>query len=71
MTLGCSMISNFVASSRRVYEKLEKQPLLPFWGRPTLLLVCHSASKAETSGLLCHVIVRERGILRAPFELVH
>ena len=56
LTLGCSIIWNFVASRQFGYEKLEKQPFLLFWGRPKRLLVCHSASKAEMSGLLCHVI---------------
>jgi hypothetical protein len=56
LTLGCAVFSNFVVSRQCVYEKLEKQPFLLFWGRPKRLLVCHSASKAETLGLLCHVI---------------
>ena len=53
---GCSVFSNLIASRQCAYGKLEKQPFLPFWGRPKRLLVCHSASKAEMSGLLCHVI---------------
>ena len=68
-SLGCSVFSNFVTSRRCVYEKLEKQPFLPFWGRPKRLLVCHAASKSEMLGLLCRVIVPERGKPRASSEL--
>jgi hypothetical protein len=39
------------------YEKLEKQSSRPFGDRPGRLLARHSASKSETLGLLCHVIV--------------
>ena len=39
------------------YEKLEKQSLWSFWGRPRRLLVRHSSSNSEMLGLLCHVIV--------------
>jgi hypothetical protein len=56
LTLGL-VFSNFVASRQFVYEKLEKHSLWPFWGRPNRLLVCHSASRSEILGLLCHVIV--------------
>ncbi len=55
--LGCSAISNFVITRQCVYEKLEKQSLQSFSGRPTKLLVRHCTSKSEMSGLLCHVIV--------------
>ena len=49
-------VSNFI-TSRRMYEKLEKQSLQPFWDRPRILLVRHSFSNSEVLGLLCHVIV--------------
>ena len=61
LTPGCSAFSNFVTSRQCVYEKLEKQSLCLFWGRPRRLLVRHSSSYSEMLGLLCHVIVRERG----------
>jgi hypothetical protein len=57
LTLDCLVFSNFITSRQCVYEKLEKQSLWSFWGRPKRLLVCHSASKSEMLGLLCHVIV--------------
>ena len=57
LTLGCSAISNLVASRPCVYEKLEKQSLEPFWDRPRILLVRHSFSKSEVLRLLCRVIV--------------
>ena len=56
-TLGCSVFSNFVTSRQFVYEKLEKHLFWSFWGRLNRLLVCHSASRSEILGLLCHVIV--------------
>ena len=61
LTLGCSVFSNFVTSRQFVYEKLEKQSLWSFWGRPRKLLIRHSSSNSEILSLLCHVIARERG----------
>jgi hypothetical protein len=52
-----SVFSNFVASRQFVYEKLEKHSLWSFWRRLNRLLFCHSASRFEILGLLCHVIV--------------
>src|ERR1700751_2437661 len=57
LTLGCSALSNFIIARQRVYGKLEKQSLWPFWDRPGKLLVRHAASKSEMSGPFCHVIV--------------
>jgi hypothetical protein len=57
LTLGCSVFSNFVASRQFVYEKLEKQSLWSFVGRPRKLLIRNSSSNSEMLGLLCHVIV--------------
>ncbi len=57
LTLGCSVFSNFVTSRQFVYEKLEKQSLWSFVGRPRRLLVRHSFSNSEVLDLLCHVIV--------------
>jgi hypothetical protein len=56
-TLGCSVFSNFVTRRQFVYEKLEKQSLWSFVGRPRRLLIRHSSSNSEMLGLLCHVIV--------------
>jgi hypothetical protein len=57
LTPGCPVFSNFVTSRPYVYEKLEKQSLWSFWGRPRRLLIRHSSSNSEMLGLLCHVIV--------------
>jgi hypothetical protein len=57
LTLGCSVFSNFVTSCQFVYEKLEKQSLRSFVGRPRKLLIRNSSSNSEILGLLCHVIV--------------
>lgn len=57
LTPGCPVFSNFVTSRRFVYEKLEKQPLWSFPGRPRRLLIRHRSSNSEMLGLLCHVIV--------------
>ena len=57
LTLGCSVFSNFIVSRQFVYEKLEKQSLWSFVGRPRKLLVRNSSSNSELLGLLCHVIV--------------
>ena len=43
--------------SQFVYEKLENQSLWSFAGRPRKLLIRHSSSNSDLSGLLCHVIV--------------
>jgi hypothetical protein len=51
------VFSNFVASRQCLYEKLEKQPLWSFVGRPRKLLIRNSSSNSEMLGLLCHVIV--------------
>ena len=51
------MFSNFVTSRQFVYEKLEKQALWSFVGRPRRLLIRHASSNSETLGLLCDVIV--------------
>ena len=40
-----------------VYEKLEKQWLWSFMGRPGRLLIRHSSSNSERLRLLCDVIV--------------
>ena len=61
LTLGCSVFSNFITSRRVCYGKLEKQVPQSFCSRPRKLLIHHSASKPEMLGLLCHVIVAERG----------
>ena len=61
MTLVGSVFSNFITSRRVCYGKLEKQVLQSFCGRPKKLLIHHSASKPEMLGMLCHVIVAERG----------
>ena len=53
LTLGCPVFSNFLTSRQFLYEKLEKQSLALFCGRPRRLLVCHSASKSEM--LACYV----------------
>jgi hypothetical protein len=57
LTPGCPVFSNFVTSRQFVYEKLEKQSLWSFPGRPRRLLIRHSSSNSEMLGLLCHVIV--------------
>jgi putative flippase GtrA len=57
LTFGCSVFLNFVTSRQFVYEKLEKQSLWSFVGRPRKLLIRHSSSSSELLGLLCHVIV--------------
>ena len=57
LTLGCSVFSNFIVSRQFVYEKLEKQSLWSFVGRPRKLLIRNSSSNSELLGLLCHVIV--------------
>jgi hypothetical protein len=57
LTLGRSVFSNFVTSRQFVYEKLEKQSLWSFLGRPRKLLIRNSSSNSEILGLLCHVIV--------------
>jgi hypothetical protein len=57
LTLGCSVFSNFIVSLQFVYEKLEKQSLWSFVGRPRKLLIRNSSSNSELLGLLCHVIV--------------
>jgi hypothetical protein len=55
--LGRSVFSNFITSRQFVYEKLEKQSLWSFVGRPRRLLIRHSSSNSEMSDLLCDVIV--------------
>jgi hypothetical protein len=40
-----------------LYEKLEKQSLWSFVGRPRKLLIHHSSSNSEPLALLCHVTV--------------
>ncbi len=57
LVLGCSVFSNFVASRQFVYEKLDKQSLWSFVGRPRKLLIRTSSSNSEILALLCHVIV--------------
>ena len=57
LVLGCSVFSNFVTSRQFVYEKLDKQSLWSFVGRPRKLLIRTSSSNSEILGLLCHVIV--------------
>jgi putative flippase GtrA len=57
LSLGCSVFSNFIVSRQFVYEKLEKQSLWSFVGRPRKLLIRNSSSNSELLGLLCHVIV--------------
>jgi hypothetical protein len=57
LTLGCSVFPNFVTSRQFVYEKLEKQSLWSFVGRPMRLLTRHSFLNSEMLGLSCHVIV--------------
>ena len=57
LALGCSAFSNFITSRQFVYEKLEKQSLWSFWGRPRKLLIRTSSSNSEILSLLCHVIV--------------
>ena len=57
LTLCCPVFSNFVASRQWVYEKLEKQSLWSFVGRPRRLLIRHSSSNSEMLGLLFDVIV--------------
>ena len=52
-------IFEFRTSRARRYEKLEKQSLLPIWGRPGMLLVRHAVEQSEMSGLLCHVIATD------------
>jgi hypothetical protein len=49
--------SNFVTSRQFVYEKLEKQSVWSFVGRPRKLLIRNSSLNSEILGLLCHVIV--------------
>jgi hypothetical protein len=50
-------VLEFRSLSQFVYEKLEKQSLWPFVGRPRKLLIRTSSSNSEILGLLCHVIV--------------
>jgi hypothetical protein len=57
MNPGCLAFSNSVTSRQSVYEKLEKQSLWSFVGRPRKLLIRNSSSNSEILGLLCHVIV--------------
>jgi hypothetical protein len=57
LTLCCAVFSNFVTFRQFVYEKLEKQLLWSFVGRPRRLLIRHSSSNTEMLGLLCDVIV--------------
>jgi hypothetical protein len=54
-------VLDFCNVSLCLYGKLEKQALWSFLTRPRKLLIHHSASKPEMLGLLCHVIVVERG----------
>jgi hypothetical protein len=49
-------VLEFRNSRQLVHEKLKKQSLWLFWGR-LKRLVCHSASRSEILGLLCHVLV--------------
>jgi hypothetical protein len=56
LTLCCPAFSNFVTTRQWVYEKLEKQSLWSFVGRPRRLLIRHSSSNSEMLGLLCDVI---------------
>ena len=51
------MLSNFVTSRQRLCEKLENQSLYLFCNSPRNLLVRHSFSNSEITGLSCHVIV--------------
>jgi len=57
LTPGCSVFPNFIISRQFVYEKLEKQPVWSFVGRPSKLLIRHPSPDSAMLRLLCHVIV--------------